>query len=164
MTGMPGVFAGGDVVPSARSVTAAIGHGRKAADAIDHWLRALPAPEDQPDEQPVPFERLNTWYFSDAPHAVRPRLSAARRTSDFGEVVQGLDERTALYEARRCLSCGNCFGCDNCYGVCPDNAVRKTTLTAQAHGYEFDYDYCKGCGICVTECPAGAIVMEPEQI
>jgi NADPH-dependent glutamate synthase beta subunit-like oxidoreductase len=164
MTGLSGVFAGGDATPSARSVTAAIGHGKKVAGAIDRWLRSAHAPAPQPPQQPVPFARLNTWYFSDAPHAMRPRLDAARRTADFSEVVGGLDESTALYEARRCLSCGNCFGCDNCYGVCPDNAVRKTTLTAQAHGYEIDYDYCKGCGMCVAECPAGAIVMEPEEI
>jgi 2-oxoacid:acceptor oxidoreductase delta subunit (pyruvate/2-ketoisovalerate family) len=76
-------------------------------------------------------------------------------------VVGGLDEQTALYEARRCLSCGNCFGCDNCYGVCPDNAVHK--IGEGAHGYEIDYDYCKGCGLCVAECPSGAIVMIPEE-
>jgi NADPH-dependent glutamate synthase beta subunit-like oxidoreductase len=56
------------------------------------------------------------------PAAGRPELDAARRTSTFDEVVQGLDESTALYEARRCMSCGNCFECDNCFGVCPDNA------------------------------------------
>jgi Pyruvate/2-oxoacid:ferredoxin oxidoreductase delta subunit len=91
---------------------------------------------------------------------MRPRLEAARRTSDFSEVVGGLDERTALYEARRCLSCGNCFGCDNCYGVCPDNAVHKVPGSP---GYEIDLDFCKGCGLCVSECPAGAIVLVPEQ-
>jgi 2-oxoacid:acceptor oxidoreductase delta subunit (pyruvate/2-ketoisovalerate family) len=161
MTGLPGVFAGGDVVPSARSVTAAIGHGKAAARAIDRWLagRHLPADAGQPPA-PVSFDRLNPWYFSDAPHAVRPRLEAARRVADFTEVVGGLDEETAQYEARRCLSCGNCFGCDNCYGVCPDNAIHKTD---DPPGYVIDYDYCKGCGLCVAECPAGAIVMRPEQ-
>jgi NADPH-dependent glutamate synthase beta subunit-like oxidoreductase len=160
MTGRPGVFAGGDVVPSARSATAAIGHGKAAARAIDGWLRARPAPSASDDTEPVAYERLNTWYFSDAPHAMRPRLEAARRTSDFSEVVGGLDEETARYEARRCLSCGNCFGCDNCYGVCPDNAVRKVPGSP---GYEIDLEFCKGCGLCVSECPAGAIVMVPEQ-
>jgi NADPH-dependent glutamate synthase beta subunit-like oxidoreductase len=161
MTGMPGVFAGGDVAPSARSVTVAIGHGKTVARNIDAWLRAQPASERADDElTPVPFEKLNSWYYSDAPHAVRPRLEAGRRVADFGEVVGGLDEDTALYEARRCMSCGNCFGCDNCFGVCPDNAVLKID---GAHGYAFDYDYCKGCGLCAAECPCGAIVMEPEQ-
>lgn len=109
------------------------------------------------------FEQLNTWYYSDAPHAVRPRLDAARRADDFREVVGGLDDSTALYEARRCLSCGNCFGCDNCFGVCPDNAIAKVTEPASGHGYVIDYDYCKGCGMCAAECPCGAIIMEPEQ-
>ena len=163
MTGAPGVFAAGDVAPSTRSVTVAIGQGNAAARGIDDWLHrrgARTAPADRialPD--PVPFDRLNTWYFSDAPHAMRPRLEAARRTADFSEVVGGLDAQTALYEARRCMSCGNCFGCDNCYGVCPDNAIHKV---ATGHGYEIDLDFCKGCGLCVSECPAGAIVMEPE--
>ena len=106
-------------------------------------------------------EHLNTWYYADAPQAVRPRLDAARRTSTFDEVVGGLDEATALFEARRCMSCGNCFQCDNCFGVCPDNAVMKVD---EAHGYRFDYDFCKGCGLCVQECPCGAIEMVPEEI
>ena len=163
MTSVPGVFAGGDVAPSTRSATVAIGHGKRAARSIDAWLRNRSVERVAAEpvvEEPVPYERLNTWYFSDAPHAVRPRLELARRTADFSEVVGGLDEQTALYEARRCLSCGNCFGCDNCYGVCPDNAVKK--LGDGAHSYEIDYDYCKGCGLCVTECPAGAIVLVPE--
>jgi 2-oxoacid:acceptor oxidoreductase delta subunit (pyruvate/2-ketoisovalerate family) len=163
MTGAPGIFAGGDAVPSARSATVAIGHGRAAADNIDQWLTSrtpahLPiVPLDT--AVPVAFGQLNAWYYSDAPHEVRPRLDAARRTEDFSEVVGGLDEGTALYEARRCLSCGNCFGCDNCVAVCPDNAVLQID---GAHGYAIDYDYCKGCGLCAAECPCGAIVMEPE--
>jgi 2-oxoacid:acceptor oxidoreductase delta subunit (pyruvate/2-ketoisovalerate family) len=163
MTGCPGVFAGGDAVPSQRSVTVGIGHGKAAARNIDEWLlrAASQQPAPRPEHGPVPvvFGRLNPWYYSDAPHAVRSQLDAARRTDDFEEVVQGLDEETASYEARRCLSCGNCFGCDNCFGVCPDNAVLKID---GAHGYAIDYDYCKGCGLCVAECPCGAIEMVPE--
>jgi Pyruvate/2-oxoacid:ferredoxin oxidoreductase delta subunit len=90
-------------------------------------------------------------------------LEAARRQSTFDEVVGGLDESTALFEARRCMSCGNCFACDNCYGVCPDNAVIKLDPTG-AYMYAYDLDYCKGCGICAEECPCGAIAMEPETI
>jgi Pyruvate/2-oxoacid:ferredoxin oxidoreductase delta subunit len=159
MTAHAGVFAGGDVASTRRSVTAAIGQGTTAARSIDSWLAGRPAERPAPAEDPVGFERLNTWYFSDAPHAVRPRLDAGRRTADFGEVVAGLDAESALYEARRCLSCGNCFGCDNCYGVCPDNAVHKVD---DPRGYAIDYDFCKGCGMCVSECPSGAIVMQPE--
>jgi 2-oxoacid:acceptor oxidoreductase delta subunit (pyruvate/2-ketoisovalerate family) len=158
MTGHPGIFAGGDMVPAERTVTVAVGHGKKAARHIDAWLRGG-AYKPPPQHPLAAFGGLNTWYYSDAPHAVRPRLDAARRISTFGEVVGGLDEATALYEARRCLSCGNCFECDNCYGVCPDNAVIKL---GPGQRYEIDYDYCKGCGLCAAECPCGAITMEPE--
>jgi len=158
MTGHPGIFAGGDMVPAERTVTTAVGHGRLAARHVDGWLRgAAYAPATRPPE--AGFDRLNTWYYADAPRSVRPELEAARRASNFDEVVAGLDESTALFEARRCLSCGNCFECDNCYGVCPDNAVIKLEPGA---GYRFELDYCKGCGICVQECPCGAIEMRPE--
>jgi 2-oxoacid:acceptor oxidoreductase delta subunit (pyruvate/2-ketoisovalerate family) len=159
MTGHPGIFAGGDAVPAERTVTVAIGHGKKAARSIDAWLRggadAAPARHDL-----AAYDRLNTWYYSDAPASVRPRLDAARRITTFDEVAGGLDESTAVFEARRCMSCGNCFECDNCYGVCPDNAVIKL---GPGRRYAIDYDYCKGCGICAAECPCGAIAMEPEQ-
>jgi 2-oxoacid:acceptor oxidoreductase delta subunit (pyruvate/2-ketoisovalerate family) len=160
MTGYPGIFAGGDMVPAERTVTVAIGHGKKAARNIDAWLRGTHCQRPAQHEL-AGYDNLNTWYYSDAPAAVRPQLDIARRTSTFDEVVGGLDESTALYEARRCLSCGNCFECDNCYGSCPDNAVIKL---GPGNRYEFDYDYCKGCGICVAECPCGAIKMEPEEI
>lgn len=160
MTGCPGVFAGGDMVPANRSVAVAVGHGHQAADAIDAWLTGA---ESAPAEQvePATFDILNPWYYSEAPRSLQPTLRAARRVADFSEVVGGLDAATALFEARRCLSCGNCFGCDNCYGVCPDNAVIKTD---SARGYVIDYDYCKGCGLCAAECPSGAITMHPEQV
>jgi Pyruvate/2-oxoacid:ferredoxin oxidoreductase delta subunit len=83
-------------------------------------------------------------------------------TSILDTMRDGGFDATALFEARRCLSCGNCFSCDNCFGVCPDNAVLK--LAEVGHGYAFDLDYCKGCGICAVECPCGAIEMIPEKI
>jgi 2-oxoacid:acceptor oxidoreductase delta subunit (pyruvate/2-ketoisovalerate family) len=160
MTGYAGIFAGGDMVPAERNVTVAIGHGKKAARNIDAWLKgsAYVPPEKH---ELASFDKLNTWYYSDAPKTMRPMLDILRRKSTFEEVQGGLDEGNALFEARRCLSCGNCFECDNCYGVCPDNAVIK-------HGpgkrFDFNYDYCKGCGICVAECPSGSIKMVPEDI
>jgi 2-oxoacid:acceptor oxidoreductase delta subunit (pyruvate/2-ketoisovalerate family) len=158
MTGHPGIFAGGDMIPSERTVTIAIGHGKKAARHIDAWLRDTAyTPPTTPEL--ATYDHLNTWYYSDAPATVRPTLDVARRTSTFDEVTGGLDETTALFEARRCLSCGNCFECDNCHGVCPDNAVIKL---GPGQRYEIDYDYCKGCGICVTECPSGAVALQPE--
>jgi NADPH-dependent glutamate synthase beta subunit-like oxidoreductase len=159
MTGHPGIFAGGDMAPSDRTVTTAVGHGKLAARNIDAWLRGrrYTAPESAPL---ATYDKLNTWYYSDAPKQRRPRLEAARRVGTFDEVVGGLDESTALFEARRCLSCGNCFECDNCYGVCPDNAIIKL---GPGKRYEIDYDFCKGCSLCVAECPAGAISVVPER-
>jgi 2-oxoacid:acceptor oxidoreductase delta subunit (pyruvate/2-ketoisovalerate family) len=161
MTSAPGIFAGGDMVPAERTVTVAVGHGEKAARHIDAWLRNAEHMA-VPKHALAQFEGLNTWYYTDAPRSVQPQLELARRQSTFEEVVAGLDERTALYEARRCLSCGNCFSCDNCYGMCPDNAVLK--LGDPDEPYAFDYDYCKGCGICAAECPCGAIEMVPEEV
>ncbi len=159
MTGYPGIFAGGDMVPAERTVTVAVGHGKKAARYIDAWLRGIEyMPKPKPDL--AGFDLLNTWYYSDAPRTVQPQLETIRRQSTFEEVVGGLDEENAVYEARRCLSCGNCFSCDNCYGVCPDNAVIK--LGEPGERYAIDYDFCKGCGLCVAECPCGAIEMVPE--
>jgi 2-oxoacid:acceptor oxidoreductase delta subunit (pyruvate/2-ketoisovalerate family) len=166
MTGSPGIFAGGDMVPAERTVTVAVGHGKLGARRLDGWLRGDRV-ESRSEQRLAPFEGLNTWYYTDAPRSMRPTLELARRRSTFEEVVGGLDETTALFEARRCLSCGNCFSCDNCFGVCPDNAVRKldgAEREATGRGYAFDYDFCKGCGICVSECPSGAIEMVPETI
>ncbi len=160
MTGYPGIFAGGDMVPAERTVTVAVGHGKKAARHIDAWLRAseyVPPPRHELAD----FDKLNAWYYADAPKTVRPVLETVRRRTTFEEVTQGLDPGNALYEARRCLSCGNCFECDNCYGVCPDNAVIKL---GPGKRFRFDYDFCKGCGMCAQECPCGAIMMLPEAI
>ena len=166
MTGAEGIFAGGDMVPSERTVTVAVGHGKLAARNIDGWLRGEEFVHP-PRPALASFDRLNTWYYTDADKTVRPTLDLARRLDSFEEVKGGLTETTALFEARRCLSCGNCFGCDNCFGVCPDNAVRKFPRGSaegdNGRDYAFDLDYCKGCGICVNECPSGAILMIPEE-
>ncbi len=159
MTGCPGVFAGGDMTPSQRTATVAVGHGRTAACHIDAYLRNSEySPE--PEREIASFDKLNTWYYGDAPKMIQPVLDAVRRRTTFDEVVAGLDENSALFEARRCLSCGNCLECDNCYGVCPDNAVIKQVGHQR---YRFDYDFCKGCGLCAEECPCGAIRMEAEE-
>ena len=160
MTGREGLFAGGDMVPAERTVTVAIGHGKKAARHIDAWLRGLRY--DKPSKHELAsFDKLNTWYYDDASRQVQEQLSGVRRQSGFEEVQRGLNEENALLEARRCLSCGNCFECDNCYGICPDNAVIKL---GPGERFRFNYDYCKGCGMCAAECPCGAIEMTPEAV
>jgi 2-oxoacid:acceptor oxidoreductase delta subunit (pyruvate/2-ketoisovalerate family) len=158
MTGYPGLFAGGDMVPAERTVTVAVGHGKKAARNIDAYLRGETyAPP--PKHEIADIDKLNTWYYTDADQTMQPVLDGIRRRTTFEEVVGGLDETNALFEARRCLSCGNCFECDNCYGVCPDNAVIKL---GPGKRFEFNYDFCKGCALCASECPCGAIKMVPE--
>ncbi len=160
MTGCAGIFAGGDMVPSERTVTVGIGHGKKAARHIHAWLNG--ELYQKPPTPPIAtLDRINRWYYSDAPKTVQPELDAERRLDGFEEVVHGLNADNALFEARRCLSCGNCFECDNCYGVCPDNAIKKL---GPGQGFEIDYDFCKGCGLCAAECPCGAIDMVPEDI
>jgi 2-oxoacid:acceptor oxidoreductase delta subunit (pyruvate/2-ketoisovalerate family) len=159
MASPSGIFAGGDAVPAQRTATVAIGHGKRAAHSIDDFVMKRTA-ESKVRHELASFEGLNTWYYADAPRTQRPQLARIRRQTNFEEVVGGLTEDNALFEARRCMSCGNCFECDNCFGVCPDNAVIKLGENMR---YQFDYDFCKGCGICVKECPCGAIEMVPER-
>jgi NADPH-dependent glutamate synthase beta subunit-like oxidoreductase len=160
MTSHAGIFAGGDMIPSERTATTGIGHGKKAARSIDAWLRNIELPALSKHELAA-SENLNKWYYDKAPQAKREMIDLKRRTTTFDEVLKGLSEPEALSEARRCLSCGNCFECDNCYGVCPDNAIKKM---GTGKGFEINYDYCKGCGLCAAECPCGCIKMSPEEI
>ncbi len=159
MTGCPGVFAGGDMVPAERTVTVGIGHGKKAAANIDAWLRDTePALKDK--HPAVGFGQLNLWYFGDAGQRQQPEAAPDQRTAGFGEVVGGLTEREAVYEAGRCLSCGNCCECDGCLGACPEDAVIKL---GPGNRYRFDYDRCTGCGACYEQCPVHAIEMTTER-
>jgi NADPH-dependent glutamate synthase beta subunit-like oxidoreductase len=158
MTGCPGVFAGGDMVPSERTVTVGVGHGKRAAREIDAWLRGKPA--DRPSKHATAsFEMLNLWFFGDAARRRQPELEPSQRIAGFEEVVGGLSAREATFEARRCLSCGNCCECDGCLGACPEDAVIKL---GPGHRYRFDYDRCTGCGACFEQCPVHAIEMFPE--
>ena len=158
MTGCPGVFAGGDMVPAERTVTVGVGHGKKAARFIDAYLRGeellRPPKHDLAD-----FDLLHPWYFTDAGRRSQPERAPEERVGDFTEVVGGLTGQQAAYEADRCLSCGNCFECDGCLGACPEDAVIKL---GPGHRYRFDYDRCTGCGTCYEQCPVHAIEMEPE--
>ncbi|MDX8378390.1 MAG: NAD(P)-binding protein [Mariprofundales bacterium] len=158
MTGAAGIFAGGDMVPSERSVTIATGHGKKAARYIDAWLRneTLVVPEKHPI---VNHEKLQLWYRTDAPKRTQGELAHEKRLDGFDEILQGLTEKEALFEARRCLSCGNCFECDGCYGACPEDAIIKL---GKGKRYLYDYDKCTGCAACYEQCPCHAIEMVSE--
>jgi NADPH-dependent glutamate synthase beta subunit-like oxidoreductase len=157
-TGATGIFAGGDMVPSERTVTAGVGHGKKAARHIDAWLRNtryIPAPK----HDPIGYEKLHLWYLTDAEQKKQEHIPAHQRTENFSEIVAGLNTVDATFEAQRCFSCGNCFECDGCYAACPENAVIKL---GPGNRYRYDYDLCTGCAVCFEQCPCHAIEMIPE--
>ena len=157
MTGHPGIFAGGDMVPSERSVTIAVGHGKHAARHIDAFLHGAKY-ERGPRNPIIGHENLHLWYRTHAPQVAQERLPVVEREG-FDEVMQNLSEADALFEARRCLSCGNCFECDGCYGACPQGAIIKL---GPGKKYEFDFDKCTGCAVCMEQCPCHAIEMIDE--
>lgn len=158
MTGADGIFAGGDMVPSERSVTIATGHGKKAARHIDAWLRGETY-RPHPKHPIVNHEALQLWYRTQAPQVEQQHLPLAQRLGGFEEILQGISEHDAVYEAKRCLSCGNCFECDGCYGSCPEDAIIKL---GPGKKYRYDYARCTGCGTCAEQCPCHAIEMIPE--
>jgi NADPH-dependent glutamate synthase beta subunit-like oxidoreductase len=158
MTGCPGVFAGGDMVPAERTVTVGVGHGKRAAREIDAWLRG--DRREQPAKHPLAsFDLLNLWYFGDAQRRRQPQLEPSARVGDFAEVVGALPSDDATFEARRCLSCGNCCECDGCLGACPEDAVIKL---GPGNRYRFDYERCTGCQACFDQCPVHSIEMVAE--
>jgi NADPH-dependent glutamate synthase beta subunit-like oxidoreductase len=159
MTGSPGVFAGGDMIPAERTVTVSTGHGKKAARYIDAYLGGR-LPVYPPKHDIADYRLLRPWYFADNPTRQESERAVASRVRDFGEVVGGLTSDEAVFEAGRCLSCGNCFECDGCLGSCPEDAVIKL---GPGHRYRFDYDRCTGCGTCYEQCPVHAIDMVPEE-
>ena len=156
MTGTPGVFAGGDMVPSERTVTVAVGHGKKAARHIDAWIRGeeyVAAPK----HELAGFDKLHPWFITEIAQRSQPHVEPQDRT-EFEEVVQGLTGKAAKFEAQRCLSCGNCFECDGCLGACPERAITKL---GTGKGYRVDDERCTGCAVCYEQCPCHAIEMVP---
>ncbi|HFD78850.1 MAG TPA: FAD-binding protein [Gammaproteobacteria bacterium] len=158
MTGHPGIFAGGDMVPSERSVTVAVGHGKKAARHIDGYLRGQPY-RPPPKHPVVGPEKLHLWFRTYAPQVEQPELPPEQRTAGFEEILKGIGADEALFESKRCLSCGNCFECDGCYASCPEHAVIKL---GPGKRYRYDYELCTGCAVCYEQCPCHAIEMVPE--
>lgn len=160
MTGHPGIFAGGDMVPGEQSVTVSVGHGKRAARHIAAWLRGegLQRPAQHP---PVTFDMLHLPVYSDADPGPQKTLAVARRMRGFEEIVAGMAEREARYEAQRCLSCGTCFECDNCYAACPEDAILKL---GPGRRYRYEYAKCTGCAVCFEQCPCHAIEMVPEPV
>ncbi len=159
MTGHAGIFAGGDMVPSDRSVTIAVGHGKHAARHIDAFLKGGKY-ERAARHALIGHEKLHLWYRTAAPQREQERLPVTDREGGFDEIMSNLSETEALFEARRCLSCGNCFECDGCYGACPEDAIIKLGPGLR---YKFNFDLCTGCAVCFEQCPCHAIEMIDEQ-
>jgi NADPH-dependent glutamate synthase beta subunit-like oxidoreductase/Pyruvate/2-oxoacid:ferredoxin oxidoreductase delta subunit len=158
-TGAEGVWAGGDVASMARFVTEAIGMGQRAALDIDrHFGGPGGGRIFDPDAAAVAPGAINLFYHPPRARAAEPRLPAGERLGGEAEVQLALDAAAARAEAERCFSCGTCIHCDNCVTYCPDLAVRRA-----GNGYEVLGDYCKGCGVCVRECPTGSMAMREEQ-
>jgi NADPH-dependent glutamate synthase beta subunit-like oxidoreductase/Pyruvate/2-oxoacid:ferredoxin oxidoreductase delta subunit len=159
------IWAGGDLTSMARFVTEAVGMGKRAALAIDRSLRARGLGPDTPmqvldDDGPepvVPLSAISLHYHPKRPRAESPRRAAAERVNDEGEVQLGLALAQALAETARCFSCGTCINCDQCVIYCPDLAIERAGL-----GYTVNTDYCKGCGVCVRECPTGSMAMSED--
>jgi 2-oxoacid:acceptor oxidoreductase delta subunit (pyruvate/2-ketoisovalerate family) len=173
------ILAGGDLTNQVHAVVTAVASGKRAAIAIDAGLkgqepdwkalsvaggglsfaRYLGARESG-DNRVIEYDRINTDYFAPVERARTPRLRVGDRIDNFEEVNLGLQKEAAASEVARCFHCGVCTACDNCYLFCPDVAV----IREEGGNYSINYDYCKGCGICVAECPRGAmeIVSEDE--
>jgi len=182
MTGVERIFAGGDLTSNQRTVAHAIGSGKKAAMAIDCYLKGKDSEEAirqvligegpsisifrylHPGERPrnphiVTFEELNMDYFETSKRQRESKSPLRARIKRFGEVTSTLTESAALEEAERCFNCGTCNECENCYVFCPDASILKV---GEMLSHQVDYDFCKGCGICFKECPRGAISLEEE--
>jgi NADPH-dependent glutamate synthase beta subunit-like oxidoreductase len=161
MTGHEGIFAGGDMLPGeTRSSTIAIGQGKKAAKYIDAFLRDKTF--QKPDKHPTAgYRKLHMWYKTDAPQKEQDKLTPLEAIQNFDEVIAGLSEKEARYEAQRCLSCGNCFECDGCFAACPEDAIIKL---GPGNRYQYNYDSCTGCAVCYEQCPCHAIEMIPEPV
>ena len=156
MTGQSGIFAGGDAIGGG-TMTAAVGDGKKAARNIDAWLRGETYRKPV-SNQLVSFDMLHIPGHMAAPRSGENEIPIEQRTG-FQEIIAGLDEKSARYEAQRCLSCGNCFECDMCYAACPEQAINRR---GKGLGYAVDLELCSGCAACFEQCPCHAIDMVPE--
>lgn len=178
-----GIFFGGDLVSPLRTVAHAVGSGKKGAIAIDAFLKKEDPSQAlemtrigetggvsmrkylDPDyrvlnRHVVSFDELNPAYFRSTKRTERSRVAVSRRVRDFREVNTRPSRRQARYEAERCFNCGTCNECENCYVFCPDVSILRNMRKLK---HAIDYDHCKGCGICFTECPRDAISMVEEE-
>jgi Pyruvate/2-oxoacid:ferredoxin oxidoreductase delta subunit len=177
-------FAGGDIVDIPHTVTHAIGSGKRAAVAIDRFLKGIKGEEDSLDQfkwgdsgninlarlkgtslfrrrnptlDVIDYRDMNPFYFDNRPRMKIRRVPLKERLEGFQEVIESPSQEELVSEAGRCFNCGSCTECGNCYIFCPENSIKRDP---EGYGYIIDMDYCKGCGICVHECPRGAMRMK----
>ncbi|NOZ85953.1 MAG: FAD-dependent oxidoreductase [Deltaproteobacteria bacterium] len=166
----PGFFAAGDAATGMGTVTAAVGDGRRAAAAIDEYLNGgLQKTTETPlamnlnrrtrSDEVVYFENLNTAYFKSEPPVQEKHMDPQKRIHSFREVVSGLTIDQARAEAHRCFKCGTCNSCENCLVFCPDVSIIRRSKDEYPY-FEVDLDHCKGCGVCVAECPRDALSLK----
>jgi 2-oxoacid:acceptor oxidoreductase delta subunit (pyruvate/2-ketoisovalerate family) len=154
--GTTNVWLAGDMATGDGTVTHAVGNGRRTAARVLAALAGLPDPaEARPSQEDlVTPAHVRFSHFEVEPPNPEFHLPAASRTAGFDEVSLGL---AGPEEAHRCFSCGTCTHCDTCLLYCPEGVIRR-----QGDGYRVDDAYCKGCGMCVAECPRHAMEMVPE--
>ncbi|MFO0984768.1 MAG: FAD-dependent oxidoreductase [Planctomycetota bacterium] len=146
------VFASGDFATGDGTVAHAIGDGRRVAGRVLHALGVDFPIFRRPDRRAaVPVTDIRLDHFATGPPAQGDLAAPAARRQRFAEVDRGL---TNALEAHRCFACGHCTRCDTCLVYCPEGIIRR-----RERDYEVDYAFCKGCGICVSECPRKAIEM-----
>jgi NADPH-dependent glutamate synthase beta subunit-like oxidoreductase len=158
-------FAAGDVVQLGMGqplmVVNAVGDGKRVAFNLDKVMRGEPLqPRSIPIDVIMDLNRMNMTYFPHFPRVQQAMLSPVTRKRTQEEVIQSFSEEQAVAEAGRCFSCGTCNACDNCYLVCPEPCIARP---ARSNGlYKILIDYCKGCRVCIEECPTGCLEGVPE--
>jgi 2-oxoacid:acceptor oxidoreductase delta subunit (pyruvate/2-ketoisovalerate family) len=181
------VFAGGDMIDIPHTVVHAVAAGKRAAIAMDcdrrgvsftdvlnqirigsgdalsfsSYVKWAPVnPVNRSDRKVVDSTEIVYDYFIKSPGCKKTIQPAELRKDSFEPYHTTLSEAAAIHETERCMHCGRCTECDNCLIFCPDVSILDQTR--ESFGYAIDYDYCKGCGICFTECPRHAITMVSE--
>ena len=159
------IFAAGDIVQIGTGqqlmVVNAVGDGKRVAFNLDKILRGE-ALQPRTIAVDVIFDlnRMNMTYFPHFPRVQQELLPPNTRKKTSQEVIQGYSEEQAVEEAGRCFSCGTCNACDNCYLVCPEPCIVRGD---RSNGmYKILVDYCKGCRVCIEECPTGCLEGVPE--
>ncbi len=144
------VFSAGDAATGTSSISHAMKSGIAAAATV---ITSSLEPSDKRDEMPLfNLMGMNRDCFGKASQVELPVRSLPDGMLDFSELIETISAQDAVYESGRCISCGVCNFCDTCMTFCPDFCIRRIP-----DGYEVDLDYCKGCGICVQECPRDVI-------